>query len=116
MKQLVNSFIKGMNLDTTKLGLSNDQYREAFNFRLNSDGKSISDNTGALTNIEGNLLSLTYPKTSNVLKLEVTSLPITQLSVNFTLNGVIISGIVNSSFLTSKSRSSYTSNLNFAKR
>ena len=96
MKQLVNSFIKGMNLDTTKLGLSNDQYREAFNFRLNSDGKSISDNTGALTNIEGNLLSLTYPKTSNVLKLEVTSLPITQLSVNFTLNGVIISGIVNS--------------------
>lgn len=48
--QQINSFIGGMNLDTSDQFLPDNNYREAYNLRLVND---INSNTGTLHNIEG---------------------------------------------------------------
>ena len=53
-QQQINTFVKGMNTDTSDALLSNDQYRFAKNLRLTTNGDS---NSGELHMIEGNIES-----------------------------------------------------------
>lgn len=87
----VNSFSKGLSKDITKTFISKDVYRDARNIRIFSSGL---DSTGALINTDGNSLLINFPNLSNVLKLQI--IGAFPLTVSFNLNGVVISGLVNS--------------------
>lgn len=85
----VNTFTGGLNTSTNKLLVQPNQYRDAENIRIITEGK---DSTGALISVTGNKYSFTIPSTSNVLRLQINSFPTT---VNFTINGTVITGLVN---------------------
>jgi hypothetical protein len=93
-----STFNSGINKDVTKQFLKPDQYRDARNIRINTQG---GDSTAAVTNANGTTILAAIPNTSNVLKLELASGISFPTTVSFTINGTspvttTITSIVNS--------------------
>src|ERR1035437_2957034 len=82
--EVVNTF-SGMDMDVDKLRLAPTKYRSALNVRLETDKEGTR---GALINLGGNTLQLSFPTTSNVSEITLTgNAPI---SFTFTVNGINI--------------------------
>ena len=82
--EVVNTF-SGMDMDVDKLRLAPTKYRSALNVRLETDKEGTR---GALINLGGNTLQLSFPTTSNVS--EVTLTGNAPISFTFTVNGINI--------------------------
>jgi len=86
--EFINRFTKGMNQDLDNSVLSNEQYRNARNIRLITEGINSS---AAITNIDGNALSFAIPQISNVVQIVI---PNFSLLTNFTIHGTTVNQIV----------------------
>lgn len=86
MEQL-NSFERGMNLDILKSRQAPNTYRNAVNCRLEPQENGTR---GAIVNCNGNELFLTFPTTSNVCQITLSSNFITASTFSFIVNSVTV--------------------------
>lgn len=83
--EVVHNFNKGIELDSVKTQQPPNTYRSANNVRLmpQSDGT-----LGAIMNMDGNTLQVSFPDTSNVSQITLLNPTFTSLSFTLTINAV----------------------------
>lgn len=79
-----NNFSNGMNIDTSKVYQTNNEYLEAYNFRPVTQ-KGGSNN--ALVNIKGNQQQVQFPNIRGVYRLKLVNNPGTTSTETLTING-----------------------------
>jgi hypothetical protein len=89
--QVINSFGKGMNSDLAKTLQQKDTYLEAVNFRITTEN---GQSTGILSNVKGNSFAVTFPDTSNVVRISGTGRSGFPVTVTFDIINTDSTGII----------------------